>query len=228
MKLFINEKYVEVVDAERFTQSEIYTMEITPDVPLSTIKLQGHVLLWGGTPAFMDALLTMMEVRKLKSLNSITFVTDTYQAVRDFVKSQFRIIKAGGGVVIRGDKVLLIERLGKWDLPKGKLEKGEKSLAGAVREVEEECNVRVVAEDKLCSTGHTYVQDGRRVIKKTTWYLMYCLDDRYMTPQVEENITDIRWMNREQWQQALQNSYRSIEEVFAVYEKQRLGLSVGD
>ena len=225
MKLFINEKYVEVVDAERYTAREGYTMEITPEVPLSSIKLQGDVLVWGGTPAYMDALIAVMEVRKLKSLQSITFVTDTYQLVRDFVKSQFKIIKAGGGVVMRGDKVLLIERMGKWDLPKGKLEKGEKSLAGAVREVEEECSVRVVAEEKLCSTWHTYVQDGRKIIKKTTWYLMYCLDDRYMAPQAEENITDIRWMNREQWQEAMQNSYRSIQEVFSVYENQKLGVN---
>ena len=49
------------------------------------------------------------------------------------------------------------ERLGVWDLPKGKVEKSEDIEQAAVREVQEECglvDVRLVAP--LTSTWHTY------------------------------------------------------------------------
>ena len=41
--------------------------------------------------------------------------------------SQYRIIKAAGGLVLNErDEVLLIYRRNKWDLPKGKVDEGEK------------------------------------------------------------------------------------------------------
>jgi 8-oxo-dGTP pyrophosphatase MutT (NUDIX family) len=39
----------------------------------------------------------------------------------------YSLVEAAGGVVVNQQKeVLWMFRLGKWDLPKGKLEKGEK------------------------------------------------------------------------------------------------------
>lgn len=225
MKLFINDKFVKIQGLERYVPMGAFDLEISPAIPLSSIKLAGRVLIYDGTPAYMDALITLMEVRKLRKLESITFVTAEYDSVKEFLKSQFRIVKAAGGFVVRGDSTLMIHRLGKWDLPKGKLEKGEKSLAGAIREVEEECNIRVVAEEKLVSTWHTYVQDGRRILKKTTWFVMYCLDDRNMKPQAEEGIEDIQWLSRDEVQLALTNSYQSIIEVFNTYAEAKLQLS---
>jgi ADP-ribose pyrophosphatase YjhB (NUDIX family) len=43
--------------------------------------------------------------------------------------------------VRKKDKFLMIYRMKKWDLPKGKKEKKEKYKDTAVREVSEECNV---------------------------------------------------------------------------------------
>ena len=51
----------------------------------------------------------------------------------------FNNIKAAGGLVSRDKELLFIHRLGKWDLPKGKLEKKESNKLAAVREVREEC-----------------------------------------------------------------------------------------
>jgi hypothetical protein len=54
----------------------------------------------------------------------------------------FKIIEAAGGLVFNSKKqLLLIERLGVWDLPKGKIDVGEIPEIAAVREVEEECAV---------------------------------------------------------------------------------------
>ncbi len=49
----------------------------------------------------------------------------------------FKVIYAGGGVVKNSSgQILFIHRLGVWDLPKGKAEKGESNEETALREVE--------------------------------------------------------------------------------------------
>ena len=217
MKLFVNDKFVHIISTDKFLGAGAYDLEISPDIALAEVKLQGKVLVWGGNPTYMDALLLQMEVKKLKRLDHVDFVTDQYDEVKAFIKAQFKIVKAAGGLVFKGDKMLMIYRLGKWDLPKGKLEKGERTLEGALREVEEECAITVSADDKLTSTWHTYVSDGRRILKKTTWFRMTCLSDAGMRPQVEENIEDIRWMSRADVEEALKSTYGSIKEVFTTH-----------
>ena len=113
--------------------------------------------------------------------------------------------------------MLLINRFKKWDLPKGKQEPDEKSKECAVREVEEECCIKVDLGKKICSTWHTYKQNGKRILKKTNWYTMYCLEDKDMKPQIEEGIEDLKWMNDREAYQALYNSYASIRQVFRSY-----------
>ena len=50
------------------------------------------------------------------------------------------MIKAAGGVVENHkNEILMMKRLGHWDLPKGKADPGENSATTAQREVEEEC-----------------------------------------------------------------------------------------
>ncbi|MTI19599.1 NUDIX domain-containing protein, partial [Fulvivirga sp. RKSG066] len=134
---------------------------------------------------------------------------------------KFKVIKAAGGVVRKGDKILMIYRLKKWDLPKGKLEKKEKIGEAAKREVEEECNVKVELKEKLCTTWHTYTMKRKKVIKRTTWYNMKVLKDKKMQPQVEEDIEEVRWMTPKEVYHGLQNSYKSISFVVDEYFKHR-------
>jgi 8-oxo-dGTP pyrophosphatase MutT (NUDIX family) len=119
--------------------------------------------------------------------------------------------------VRKGEKVLLIYRLKKWDLPKGKLKKGEDPLKGAKREVEEECNIRVDVRDKICSTWHTYTRKDKRILKRTDWYLMNCTDDSNMRPQIEEFIDDVKWMKKEDALKCIRSSYASIDEVMTQF-----------
>ena len=121
----------------------------------------------------------------------------------------------------KGDKTLLIYRLKKWDLPKGKLEKGEAAAEGALREVEEECGIKVSLGEKICTTRHTYSMKEKNILKKTTWYVMDCVSDKKMTPQTEEDIEEVRWMNVKEVYVALQDTYRSIAHVFDRYEKMK-------
>lgn len=115
---------------------------------------------------------------------------------KDF-KSLFKIEKAAGGLVMNKDKdALLIFRRGFWDLPKGKIEKGEKKMVAAVREVEEETGATdLFVEGKLATTYHTYkYKINKRVLKKTFWYLMHTKTEE-LEPQAEEDIELAEWRN---------------------------------
>ena len=94
---------------------------------------------------------------------------------RDFC-SHYQLIEAAGGVVVNSKReVLWILRNGKWDLPKGKVELGEKVEDAAVREVEEECAVRGISRGALLGvTYHTYSYKSEAILKKTYWYAMTC------------------------------------------------------
>ena len=83
----------------------------------------------------------------------------------------------GGGVVKnKSDEILFIYRMKKWDLPKGKLDKGETIKDCAKREVEEETMVDVECKEKITSTWHTYTRNKKYVLKKTTWFRMDSVD----------------------------------------------------
>ena len=113
----------------------------------------------------------------------------------------------------------MIYRLKKWDLPKGKLDKGENHRLAAKREVEEECNVKVEVQEKICTTWHTYTMKRRQILKKTVWYTMDIVKHDKMKPQIEEDIEEVRWMSPKEVYHALQHSYKSISFVFDAYYK---------
>lgn len=187
------------------------------DTKLNFENLAGEVLIKNATVELIDQFLVFLKQNKVKKLEEITFSVKDYKAIIDEIKKDYNIIKAAGGLVVNEGEVLLIYRLKKWDLPKGKLDKGEKPKNAAVREVEEECNVKVKLGEKICHTWHTYKQNGRRILKKTYWYRMYCIDDTNMQPQLEENIEETKWMNEAELKEALYNTYPAIRDVFRHY-----------
>ena len=135
------------------------------------------------------------------------------QALKLFT-GNFKLIRAAGGIVKRvglEDEVLMIFRLGKWDLPKGKIEKDESLETSAVREVEEECGIgglKIIR--KLPETRHMYFHKDRWVLKETAWFEMTSGDHHELIPQIEEGITEVRWVNKKELPLLLQNSYSSI------------------
>lgn len=219
MKLYINDKYIKILKEDEFYVGPKASLEVDSLSGMQPQDLKGMVLLRKLSEADLRSLLGWIEYKKLPFLDTVICQTDDYAASKNFIKSQFRIIKAAGGLVKKGDKFLMIHRLGKWDLPKGKLERGERTKEAAVREVNEECGVEVKLDEKLCTTWHTYIQEGKRIMKKTSWFTMKCLDDSQMEPQYVENIDDIQWMTASECQTALSNSYRSIQGVFEAYTR---------
>ncbi len=138
------------------------------------------------------------------------FLPDDYQKIKDQIKAHFQIIYAAGGLVTKGSQILFIKRLGKWDLPKGKIDKGEDKKTAAVREVWEECGIKAKLIRKIGSVWHTYTQNKINTLKKTTWYEMQCLDDTQMRPQTEEDITKVKWAGVEERAKMLSNTYASV------------------
>jgi 8-oxo-dGTP pyrophosphatase MutT (NUDIX family) len=128
---------------------------------------------------------------------------------------QFELVRAAGGVILNDqDEMLFIFRLGRWDLPKGKVEDGESEQEGAVREVEEECGVhRPKVIKPLLTTWHTYIQDGEPILKSTAWFLMRYSGSRVLRPQQEEGITDVRWFRKDALDEVRANTYPSVVDV---------------
>jgi 8-oxo-dGTP pyrophosphatase MutT (NUDIX family) len=131
------------------------------------------------------------------------------------IKQNVGVIEAAGGLVKNEYKDLLfIYRNDKWDLPKGKIEKGETPKEASVREVEEECNIEVAKRgSKICKTYHTYIYKDEVVLKKTHWYKMKAVGQDKLKPQKEEGITDVRWFKPNDIDAILANTFPSILDV---------------
>ena len=186
------------------------------DARLDALKsgaLHGHLLILNATPATVAKLLGLLQKANANYLLSITLGCQDKEACEEAIKKPFKVIKAAGGVVFKGDKLLLMFRRGVWDLPKGKLDAGESSRKGAAREVQEETGVRVSVGDRVCTTWHTYTMNGNRILKRTKWYRMSVLDDSRMAPQTEEDIEKLAWLNQRETKSALTNSFSSIRYV---------------
>ncbi len=128
----------------------------------------------------------------------IGFYTNKSLEVYKQLKKHFKLIKAAGGIVFNhAGELLLIKRLGLWDLPKGKIEPGEDQRLAAMREVHEECGLDFLGIlNKIAYTYHAYFLKGRWILKRTTWYKMAAMGDTNVTPQLEENITEVKWVTK--------------------------------
>lgn len=194
MKIFVNDKPLELISFAELDPSKSFEhrYQNVDEIP-EDVEWEGNVIFYEPSLDLVIRLLYLMRTRKMKQLDSITLVSEAKNELKKFVKSRFLIVKAAGGVITKKQKVLLIHRLGKWDFPKGKFDKGETPEQCAKREVEEECNVKVRLGEHLCTTWHTYTQNRRSILKKTYWYTMSCTSDTSMKPQEEEGIDAIRW-----------------------------------
>lgn len=132
------------------------------------------------------------------------------------LKAKMPVNKAGGGLVYNSNgEVLFIFRNGKWDLPKGGVEKGEKNKAAALREVEEETGATGLQSlGKLQKTYHIFKRNGRYKLKVTHWYEMKTDFKGELNPQLEEGIEKAVWLNAAQIKDALENSYQNIKLLF--------------
>ena len=157
------------------------------------------------------------ELHQIQSL--YIFHEDMLMVIEEF-KACFKMLEAGGGLVFnpRGE-FLAIERNGVWDLPKGKLEKGEDFEQAALRETEEETGLSGLERVKpLMSTYHTYALKGKKILKKTRWFEMLYTGEGLPQLQAEEGISDYRWVKPGKTDFIRRNTYGSILDVLYMRE----------
>ena len=175
--------------------------EITPNIE----KYRHHP-----DTVFIDEVTTnaihalLHEIAKKDFHAGILFSSDI-EKLRKLFWRHFNIIQAAGGLVTNGRReVLMIYRRGKWDLPKGKKEEDETLETCAVREVEEETGLK---------TYHTYEAFGRHILKESYWYAMTAGKEQTLTPQTEEDIQQIEWVDIAHISDKMNNTFPSIKEV---------------
>lgn len=133
----------------------------------------------------------------------------------------YKKIKAAGGLVKRKEKYLIIKRNGLWDIPKGKIDKGEDRADACVREIAEECGItghQIIAP--LTITRHVMKYKGQDAIKKTYWYLLSYDGPKETTPQILEGISKAKWVTLDELMAIRGKTYGSINHVLDSVEKE--------
>lgn len=154
-----------------------------------------------------------------ETLNDVCLYHPNEEKLLRIFAKQVPIVRAGGGLV-KNDKgeILFIFRNGKWDLPKGKLDKGETIAAAALREVEEETGVKGLKLGGLLAlTYHVYKRNGKYKLKETHWYQMSTNYDGELVGQCDEGIEKVAWKKDAKIIKALKNSYANIKSLLEKY-----------
>lgn len=169
----------------------------------------------------LENAIELLENTSCKEIN--IYYENIDQLWSDFKLLSKNIDAAGGIVKNTKNEILFIERLGRWDLPKGKAEKGEKIEETAIREVEEETNInKVKIVDFIGCTYHIYITKTKkkRMLKTTYWYAMEYKGNRQGKPQVKEGITAISWKNNQDIErEVLPNTFENIIYILEEYRK---------
>lgn len=130
-------------------------------------------------------------------------------------QKKFTHIQAAGGLVKNDEgKILMIFRRGKWDLPKGKLDPHEKLEDCAIREVQEETGLRnVELMSPLIVTYHTYHEGTKHILKESHWFTMHVAGPQRLSPQVEEDILEIQWVDQDHLHSYLPETFPLISDI---------------
>ncbi len=165
--------------------------------------------------------IVLIESAVARGAKSIYVVCSDIEKAWKKFSDQFEFVQAAGGLVLnKRNEILFIYRHEKWDLPKGKVEEDEAIDAGALREVEEECSIgQLELLRQLETTWHTYIQKGEPMLKATAWYVMRYHGEGTPQPQLEEGITETRWIGLGQLAIVRSNTYPSVLDVVEDYEQ---------
>jgi len=171
-------------------------------------------------------LLSSLEIdeilKKLRKHKKIyLFFPKKKDLIKEF-KSKIKTIYASGGIVKnKKSEILFIFRRGKWDLPKGKADKGETKKQTALREVKEETGVKELVINKFFRTSFHLVRNNKKnYLKETTWYLMSSNYEGDLIPQIDEGIKSVKWKNLKQVKKIKEKTFKNISIILDDYLKE--------
>ena len=173
--------------------------------------VNGNYFLLNGT-AINDAIKALM---KNKMEEAFIYHPNTEEILKKFTRKIPLVVAAGGVVTNPQGKVLFIYRNDKWDLPKGKIDKGESVEECAIREVMEETGVKdLIIENFLKTTYHIFKRNGKYKLKEVHWYAMKTAYDGKLKGEKKEGIVKVKWKGPRKIKKALENSYTNIRVLF--------------
>lgn len=195
-----------------------------PVILCNEIEKEINELLHHPDTVFVDELSSsaiksmLHEIKKEEFHAGVIWHEDIEHLKKVFFKN-FKVIEAAGGIVQNEKKeILFIKRLGKWDLPKGKIEKAEKQEDAAVREVLEETGVtNLFLKKKIGETYHVYDEFGKHFLKISHWFHITCSSNQQLLPQTEEDITETKWIKTLHIKEPMQNTYPSIKDILSIF-----------
>jgi len=126
----------------------------------------------------------------------------------------FKHKEAAGGIVQneKGEYLFIFNRE-KWTFAKGHTEKGEEIAETAFREVQEETGLKSLQMgEKIVTTYHTFFKHKWKM-KVTHWYRMFAQSDEPLIPQIEEHITDVRWISAQEWWEKPWETYPLVNDL---------------
>jgi 8-oxo-dGTP pyrophosphatase MutT (NUDIX family) len=158
---------------------------------------------------------SMIHEMEQEKIHAGVFYHPSLEELKKAFYKKFALVPAAGGLVQNEkDEVLMIFRRGKWDLPKGKLDNGEKLEDCAVREVEEETGLqKIKLISSLTITYHTYYEGARFILKESHWYKMKVSGEQKLIPQTEEDIQEIKWVKPSELKKYFKDSFPSVVDV---------------
>lgn len=199
-KVFINEKPV------------ILTGNTPKSVGGDKIRMYQHTGLMG-LGQITEALVENQNDEEPVVINSKDF-----QLLRNDFLSLFDPVTAAGGIVFHPEKGMLwIRRHGRWDLPKGKIDRNEKVERAAIREVEEETGIRKISiRAPLGTTHHAYREKNSLILKTSHWFVMETeKPDSKLIPQLNEGIMEVAWADENSVQEKIDDTWASLKELAA-------------
>ncbi len=158
---------------------------------------------------------TMIHEMQQPHVHAGVFLNSDFEELKKAFQKKFTLIQAAGGLVKNEkDKILMIFRRNRWDLPKGKLDKGERFEDCAVREVEEETGLKnVKLNSSLTVTYHTYHEGTKHLLKESHWFSMTVTGEQKLSPQTEEDISDIKWIEQKEVNLYLEKTFPLISDI---------------
>lgn len=175
--------------------------------PLTTLEIPSGMEVSNFNPSKFKKKAEAWMERSLPS--QVAIIHPNPQEVLKELENSFTLIPAAGGLVENEQgQLLLMKRRGFWDLPKGKVDDGETIPQAAVREVQEETGLQaVILGNFVGTTFHGYFLKNTPCIKPSHWFWMKVSGNPTVAPQLEEDITEIIWISKEEvddyWPMAL-------------------------